>query len=300
MKQQKKCSKKNNYLLGFTILSLVFNAFTYPTKAFIPYIYQPNQSELKNTGLSIAKTAAQLLQLGQEKEALRLAKLAVQLDPNDDRTWSILAEAQLRNQKPKEAKYSLDKAKAINPKKASLWFAEGALALQEKNALLAEKLIIKGLELEPKNPGAFFQLGNARIMQNKFSLALKAFKKATDIKPKFWEALNNQGLILFELGRKKEAIKTWRKVLVITKNAEPMLALATALYKTEKIKAESIELAREALITDPNYVSAIHQEEQLWGPNLRQAAQELFSEPVLISDVKKAIANSDKKRDVEK
>ena len=68
-----------------------------PVKSFIHYIYEPNKQALEKTGLSVARTAAQLLHLKQYKEANRLAELALQLKPIDDRLWSILAEAQLNN-----------------------------------------------------------------------------------------------------------------------------------------------------------------------------------------------------------
>ena len=85
------------------LIGLLIPINTDPANAFIPYIYEPNPIELKDTGLSIGKTAAQLLHFGQIKEANRLAKLAVKLNPKDARLWSILAETQVRKKLFKEA-----------------------------------------------------------------------------------------------------------------------------------------------------------------------------------------------------
>ena len=125
--------------------------------------------------------------------------------------------------------------------------------------------------------------------------ALKAFEQATTIKPSFWEALNNQALVLFEMGNTGEAIRRWRSVLEIKRNAEPMLALAAALNKQSPGDEESIDLARQALAEDPNYVLPGHQENQLWGKKLRQATGVLLSEPDLKGAVERAEANADPK-----
>ncbi len=266
-----------------------------PVNALTPYVYEPTAKELKDASIKVGYTAAQLIKLGQPKEAARVAALAVRLEPNNDYLWSILAEAQIRNKELEKASISLAKAKRINPKKASLWFAEASLALIQKKPNKAIQLLKEGINLEPKNPNAYFHLGNARVMQIELSLALKAFEKAFSLKPTFWEALNNKGLVLFELDQVQKAIESWRKVLEIKENAEPMLALAAALNMTNPDNSESLQLSKEALIKDPNYVTTEHQKEQLWGIKLRKATKTLLSSPKLQSAVERASANSDVK-----
>ena len=268
---------------------------TAPARALVPYVYTPSTQELEGAGIGIGRTAAQLLRLGQPEEASRLAALAVRLQPNDERLWSVLAEAQLRSDQLNDAAGSLAKAKSLNPGKAGLWFAEASLALRDNRPDDAVPLLDEGLRLDPKNAGAYFDLGNARVMQDNLRQALRAFEKATSIKPSFWEALNNQALVLFEMGNTSEAIKRWRSVLKIKSNAEPMLALAAALNKQKPGDTESIELARKALAEDPNYVLPGHQENQLWGLKLRQATETLLSEGALKSAVERAEANADPK-----
>ena len=281
------------------VMSLVLGSVgattTAPARALVPYVYTPSTQELEGAGIGIGRTAAQLLRLGQPEEASRLAALAVRLQPNDERLWSVLAEAQLRSDQLNDAAGSLAKAKSLNPGKAGLWFAEASLALRDNRPDDAVPLLDEGLRLDPKNAGAYFDLGNARVMQDDLRQALRAFEKATSIKPSFWEALNNQALVLFEMGNTSEAIKRWRSVLKIKSNAEPMLALAAALNKQKPGDTESIELARKALAEDPNYVLPGHQENQLWGLKLRQATETLLSEGALKSAVERAEANADPK-----
>jgi|TARA_B100000073_G_scaffold265146_1_gene224778 tetratricopeptide (TPR) repeat protein len=266
-----------------------------PVRALTPYVYTPSAQELEGAGVGIGRTAAQLLRLGQPEEAARLAALAVRLQPNDERLWSVLAEAQLRSDQLKAAAGSLAKAKALKPGKAGLWFAEASIALRDERPDDAVSLLDEGLRLDPDNAGAYFDLGNARVMQSDLRKALKAFEQATAIKPSFWEALNNQALVLFEMGNTREAIKRWRSVLSIKRNAEPMLALAAALNKQTPGDEESIELARKALAEDPNYVLPGHQENQLWGSKLRKATDVLLTQPSLRGDVERAEANADPK-----
>ena len=44
-----------------------------PAQALVPYVYLPTEVELSGSSLGIGRTAAQLLQMGQPKEAAQLA-----------------------------------------------------------------------------------------------------------------------------------------------------------------------------------------------------------------------------------
>ena len=274
------------------ICSLTIFSFGKPSYGFVPLFYKPDFEELKKTSLNIGKTASQLIYFGQTKEAIRLSKLAIRLNPKEERLWLILAEAQIRNNLLEEANLSIDKAKDINPKKANIWFAKASISMQQKNPNNAIKFLNKGINIDNKNSNAFFQLGNARFMKGQFKLAINAFEEALSIKPKLWQALNNKALALYELKKDKQAINIWREVLEIENDPEPMLALAAALYKLEINNKESFLLAEQALTRNPNYISREHQEDQLWGKRLQQAAEKLLKNPKLKKSVLKALANS--------
>ena len=274
------------------LLSAATIAGATSAKAVVPYVYVPSSEELTGSAVGIGRTAAQLLQMGQPKQAAKLAALAVRLDPQDERLWSVLAEAQLRSDDLEQAGQSLARAKNLNPDKAGLWFAQGALALRDERPEEALPLIRRGLELDPKIPAAYFDLGNAHIMLDDLSSALDSFEQATNLKPDFWEALNNQALVLYEMGNTDEAIHRWRAVLKLEKNAEPMLALAAALHQKGDDSDVPITMAREALDQEPNYVLTPHQIEQLWGVKIRQAAARLLALPEMASSVERAQANA--------
>ena len=262
-------------------------------QALVPYVVLPVQQDLEAAGLGIAQAAARLLRLGQAEEAARLAALTVQLVPNDPRGWILLAEAQLRSKQPKLAAMALGQAKRLDPKNPGIWFAEGSLALHDNQPQRAIQLLEQGLKLDGKNPGAYFDLGNAQIMLAKLRPALVAFEKAASLRPNFWEAINNQALVLFELGKPAEAISRWRQVLRIKADAaEPSLALAAALNGLKPGNQEAIELANRALAAEPNYVLESYQKDQLWGPRLRAATHRLVHRNELKASLERAQANA--------
>ena len=261
---------------------------------FVPYVYVPQQVELEGAGLGIAQAAARLLQVGQANEAARLAALTVQLLPDDPRGWLLLAEAQLRSKQLNEAGVALARAKQLDPRNPGIWFAQGSLALREGKPKDAIDLLEQGLKLNGKNAGAYFDIGNAHIQLAQSAAALVAFKKAATLRPDFWEAINNQGLVLFDEGKTKEAIARWRQVLNLKPDAaETTLALATGLFSQSPAnRQDALDLAKKALTTDPNYVLESYQKDQLWGPKLRQATQELLLQNELKAVVERAKANA--------
>lgn len=265
-----------------------------PARALVPFTYVPRTIELEGAGLGIAQAAARLLRLGQADDAARLAALTVQLLPEDPRGWVLLAEAQLRSNQLKQAAVSLARAKQLDPRNPGIWFAEGALALRDNRAQEAIGLLEQGLRLDGNNASAFFDLGNARILLNQPGQALAAFERASRLRRDFWEAINNQGLVLFEQGNTAAAIGRWRQVLGIKPDAaEPNLALAAALHQVQgRQSAEALTLAEKALTAEPNYVLESYQTTQLWGPKLRAATQVLFREASLRPAVERALANA--------
>ena len=281
-----------NALLTAALGLLVISAL--PARALVPYVYVPQRQELEAAGLGIAQAAARLLRLGQAKDAARLAALTVQLLPEDPRGWMLLAEAQLRSNQLEQAGISLAKAKQLDPRNPGIWFAGGSLALRAGKPNEAIGLLEQGLKLDKRNAGAYFDLGNARILIGQSDQALEAFERASSLRNSFWEAINNQGLVLFEQGNTKEAIRRWREVLKIKPDAaEPTLALAASLFANgPDNRSEAIELVGKALDTEPNYVLDVYQKDQLWGPKLRSTTAELFKLTELKPVVDRALANA--------
>ena len=64
--------------------------------------------------------------------------------------------------------------------------------------------------------------------------------------------------------------------------------LAIVLYTSDNKSIESLNLAKNALKSNPKYVSSEYQKTQLWGKKLQKSAQLLFKEKEMKKVVKEA------------
>tara|TARA_Y100001968_G_scaffold274837_1_gene268273 strand:- start:25 stop:894 length:870 start_codon:yes stop_codon:yes gene_type:complete len=256
--------------------------------AFFPRINEPNQKELESTSIQIGKTAIQLMQFGQNNKAIKLLELAVKLNPNEKELWTSLSEAQFRTNRKYDALSSLNKAIKLKPKEQSIYFRIASIYMDLNDPQKAKFFIKEGLSLNKNNENGYFQLGNAEIMLNNYKSALIAFKISSRINSNFWQSINNEGLVLYELNNSKEAILKFKTALKISNDAEPMLALAIALFSLDNKSIESFNLAKNALQANPQYVSKDYQVKQLWGKKLQKSAQLFFKMQEMKKIVKKA------------
>ena len=272
-------------------LSLFESFLIHKSSAFFPKINEPSKQELESTAIKIGNTAIQLIQFGQNEEAINLLKLAVKLHPNEINLWTTLAEAQDRSNLNFEALSSLNQAIKLRPNEQSIYFRQASIFMNLNDPKKAKVSIKKGLSININNERGLFQLGNAEIMLNNYKLALIAFKKSSAINSNFWQSINNEGLVLYELNNLKEAISRFRIALEISNDAEPMLALAIVLYSSDNKSIESLNLAKSALKSNPKYVSQVYQAKQLWGKKLQKSAQLLFKN----KEMKKVVRDAKEK-----
>ena len=252
-------------------------------QSLVPYYYFPTIKNLENDSLSIGKNAYELLYFGQFEESLNLAKLAVKINNSNEKLWLILAETQLANKLYSKALNSLNKAEKINPNISEIYFAKSNIYIKISEVQSAKKALESGLKIDPDNYKAIFQLGNIYLMEKNYSEAIKLFDKSLSIKPDFWQAVNNKGLAYFEKNKINLSIKLFEEANSIQKNAEPLLGLASCL-RLKNIKL-ALELAKEALNKDPNYVNYDYRKEQLWGEKLQTSTEILLQNDQLQTDV---------------
>ena len=258
------------------------------SSAFLPKINEPNQQELKSTAIKIGKTAIQLIQFGQNEEAIKLLRLATYLHPSEIDLWTGLAEAQVRANQYYQALSSFDRAIKLKPYEQSIYFRKASIYMNLNDPIKAKISIKKGLSINKNTERGYFQLGNAEIMLNNYNSALTAFKKSSAINSNFWQSINNEGLVLYELNYFNEAISKFKTALKISNDAEPMLALAIVLYSSNNKSIESLNLATNALKLNPKYVSNEYQKMQLWGKKLQKSAQLLFKNREMVKVVQEA------------
>jgi tetratricopeptide (TPR) repeat protein len=252
-------------------------------RAIVPYYYFPTVKSIQKQSLNIGKNAYQLLYLGQYEDSLNLAKLAVKINPKDEKLWLILAEAQIANTKYKNALNSLNKAEQINSNNSEIYFAKSNVYLKISQQTKAKIALGKGIKIEPNNHKAIFQLGNILLMEKNYLGAIKLFDKSIKIKPDFWQAINNKGLAYFERNNVNLSIKLFESAISIEENAEPLLGLASCININDTKLA--IQLAKKALAKNPNYVNYSYRKEQLWGERLQTSTEILLQNEQLKKDV---------------
>ena len=269
--------KKMLRVYKFILCLILFESFLInQSSAFFPQINEPNKQELESTSIQIGNTAIQLIQLGQNKEAIKLLRLAVKLNPNEIDLWTSMAEAQIRTNRNYEALSSLNQAIKLRPDEHNIYLRKASIYINLNDPEKAKIYIKKGLSINKNSEKGYFQLGNAEIMLKNYNSALNAFKKSSEINSNFWQSINNEGLILYELNNQKEAASKFKLALKLSNDAEPMLALAIALFIRDGKSDQSITLAKNALKSNPNYISREYQSKQLWGNKLQNSSQLLF------------------------
>ena len=252
-------------------------------QAVIPYYYFPTIKNLQKQSLIIAKNAYQLLFFGQYEDSLNLAKLAVKINPKDEKIWLILAESQIANKQYENALNSLNKAEQINSNFSEIYFAKSNVYLKISQKTKAKSTLEKVVKIEPNNHKAIFQLGNIFLMEKNYLEAIKLFNKSIKIKPDFWQAINNQGLAYFEKNNIDLSSKLFESAISIQENAEPLLGLAACVRINDPKLA--IQLAKKALAKDPKYVNYDYRKEQLWGEKLQDSTEILLQNEQLKQDV---------------
>jgi len=276
------------FLKKITWIALIIVYFFQIEKvqSIVPYYYFPTKKNIQKQSLYIGKNAYQLLYFGQYEDSLSLAKLAIKINPKDEKLWLILAEAQIAKKKYKNALNSLNKAEQINSNSSEIYFAKSNIYLKISQQTKAKSALEKGIKIEPNNHKAIFQLGNIFLMEKNYIRAIKLFDKSIKIKPDFWQAINNQGLAYFEKNNINLSIKFFKKAISIEENAEPLLGLASCL-RIKDIKL-ALQLAKKALAKNPNYVNYDYRKEQLWGEKLQTATEFLLQNEQLQDDVMQA------------
>jgi tetratricopeptide (TPR) repeat protein len=253
-------------------------------QAFVPYTPQLNSAELEQTGVSLAQEAAQLEQFQQYDLALSRAQLATQLAPKKYQTWILLGVLYMRVQKFDQGIVALQEAQSLEPDNAEIKFFLGEVHFRQARYDKAIEQIQAGLKIKPNTPGALFDLGNAFYKLGKFADAIAQYEKAVtqyeQIKGQEkdrWPAINNIGLVNYEMGNIDAAILRWREAVAIEqKAAEPMMALAIALY-AKGDREQGFVMAETALLIDKRYADINFLKENLWGDRLIKEAKKLLN-----------------------
>lgn len=120
--------------------------------------------------------------------------------------------------------------------------------------------------LNPKDPVPYFHMGISQGKKYKQKDALKSFSKAIDINPKYWQALHNRGATSLVLGRKKQALQDFKRVLKLHENAETHLEIGNLLQEKGKEKT-ALSHYSKAIQLNQTFAYAYYQRGKIYDKN---------------------------------
>jgi TolB-like protein/Flp pilus assembly protein TadD len=171
-------------------------------------------------------------------EGLRLVRLALSIDGNDDTAWSILGWATASFSDDYDtAREIADRAVALNPNAAFAWGERGwtyQLAGQPEEAIRSFERAIRLSPFDLWLSSSLAGMGIAFIGVGRFDEAVAAAKNALQTKPAYASAYRCLAAALAHLGRDAEASKTVAQFLEI----EPDFRISEWLTRSGQWQAQ--------------------------------------------------------------
>ena len=197
---------------------------------------------------------------GNVEEAIRLLKLAIQIDPNYAVAYARLGEAYWRDYDLTKksdlvnlSKNAVNKGYMIDSKLASVNVTLGMIYNGTGNYDKAILHFKKALASEPSDAAAFRGLAKAYQNENKDSEAESTYKQAIKLKPDYWAGYNDLGKFYYGKGRIDEAIKEFKQVVKFTPNNYRGYNNVGAMYYALGQLSDAREMFENSLQVQPNY-----------------------------------------------
>lgn len=169
--------------------------------------------ESEDQGQLYLDLGRQLMADGRPDEALQLFRRATRARPEDPAGWVELGRHYLRRKAPKAAVTALEKALETGIESAKIHRCL-ADALQQQDKLAeAEVELERGLALDPDSPECWFDIGVLRDTRGELEPALDAFARAVSLAPKRIPYHQRLGFALESVGRRKDAIESFKAAL---------------------------------------------------------------------------------------
>jgi tetratricopeptide (TPR) repeat protein len=120
----------------------------------------------------------------------------------------------------RQAIASLELTVQQNPNSVEAWTQLGNAYFDTDQADKAIEAYSKSLAIVPGNPSVLTDLGVMYRRAGQPDKAVETFDQALKIIPGFEQALFNKGIVLLnDLGKNEEALKTWKELLLINPGA---------------------------------------------------------------------------------
>jgi tetratricopeptide (TPR) repeat protein len=159
--------------------------------------------------------------LGKRSKAIEAIHHAAELDPsNIDARMNLAAFYEDANQFEKAATLYEQVIKIDGTNRGDAYVGVARCLMEKGNVTGAKKYLSEAIAANSNNAGAHWQLGNIYWKKEKKAEdALKEYKIAATLDPNTAEYYENHALLLEELGRKDEAIATWKSYMIYVSDA---------------------------------------------------------------------------------
>jgi len=231
-----------------------------PDLIVIPLVKYPLDEELLALSCSstrLLKEAGLLSRFGKPKEAIRVARRAVEVEPGDSDVHHFLARMLLdahgadaesvsealdhlreglrlkpddpvplwyfatfffKQDKTDEAVEQLRSMLAAHAGKAESHYYLGLVADRQGKIPEALGQYQQALKADSQNADAWHRIGLIRVRQGALREATACFRRAVELKPSFTMARSNLGVALDQMGQTREAIREFREALRLKPN----------------------------------------------------------------------------------
>ncbi len=156
-----------------------------------------------------------MARLGQNTEAERAYKKALELSPASDEAQSNLGSLHLEQGQVSEAKRCYQDAIASNPANDKAWVGLGLCYVSEGDKESAHEAFSRSLEKNLRNSTAIFHLVKCAYEIKKYSQAERMLSNYVEIAPVSPSLLYSLAGLQFHVGKKKEASLTAKRILQI-------------------------------------------------------------------------------------
>ena len=153
--------------------------------------------------------------LGQNPEAERAYKKALELSPASDETQSNLGSLYLEQGQVMDAKRCYQDAIASNPTNDKAWVGLGLCFVAEGDKEAAHDAFSRSLERNLRNSTAIFHLVKCAYEIKKYSQAERMLSNYVEVAPVSPSLLYSLAGLQFHVGKKKEASLTAKRILQI-------------------------------------------------------------------------------------
>jgi Flp pilus assembly protein TadD len=186
---------------------------------------------------------------------------AVELSPNDARTWVGLGLIRDLQENYIGAEEAYTKVLELDPKHKTVWKNLGDARFNQENYIGAEEAYTKAMGLDPKNKAAWKNLGGARFNQENYAEAEEAFYKLLKLDPTDIVTYSSLSEIMIRNSRIPDLLNLLNKALSLKKTGKHFKAFVRLLRAMAFLFQQDMTPFRKQLAEGTKMMTTIKQEQ---------------------------------------